>query len=251
MSTYTKNFQALFCFFSLLLSGSHLSGTWDPQDVAPQHDLGAVTTVDFLKLKRDVSTYLSGSWCSQEKIDLLMDLVLITKPKVCVEIGACTGSSVLPVAATLQYLKMGKIYAIDAWSNEECIRYLEPSDPNRDWWSKVDMSLVRNQFENMVQMWRLEDRCLVIHKSSLKAALDIKEKIDLLHMDGDYSERGSLQDVRVYLPKVRSGGYILLSNAWVTVSGKQPKKEAFRALYDSCEVICEVDGENTLLFRKR
>lgn len=59
-----------------------------------------------------------------------MDVVYTTRPGVCVEIGAFTGSSVLPVAATLKYLGAGKIFAIDAWSNEEAVRYLSPNDPN-------------------------------------------------------------------------------------------------------------------------
>jgi hypothetical protein len=72
-----------------------------------------------------------------------------------------------------------------------------------------------------------------------------------LHLDGDYSEKGSMQDVELYLPRVKSGGYVLLSNLFTMVKGKAPKMKSFTALFDTCEMVCEIERDNAVLFRKR
>jgi predicted O-methyltransferase YrrM len=225
-----------------------IQAEWDPECITQEID--RLHHVQFMHLKDKVSKQLIGSWCSQEKIQLLMDLIVLTKPTTCVEIGAFTGSSVLPVAATLKYLQQGKLYAIDAWSNHEATKGMDASDPNQSWWTHLDMDSVFFQFKSLLDSWMLNQYCFIIQKASADAFDDVKETIDFLHLDGNYSEQIALQDVNLYLPKVKSGGYILLSNLFITINGKQPKKKAFQALYESCELIAVIDGENTVLFRK-
>src|SRR3989344_2401302 len=107
---------------SVLAGPNPLQAEWDPEEALTDFDPSAfdlLIDTDFLSLKGRVMDTLRDSWCSKEKINLLMDLVYLTKPKVCVEVGAFTGSSVLPVAVTLRLLQSGEIYAIDAWSNQE------------------------------------------------------------------------------------------------------------------------------------
>lgn len=60
-----------------------------------------------------------------------------------------------------------------------------------------------------------------------------------------------MQDVVNYFPKVEKNGFILLSNVFITVNGKQLKKRAFKALYDTCNIVCEIDYGNTVLFQKK
>jgi hypothetical protein len=207
------------------------------------------TQESFQKLKNRVADYLAGSWCSKEKAFLIMDLIATEKPKVCVEIGVFTGSSFLPMAAALQYVKDGKAIGIDPWSNEEAIKHLPASDPNTKWWSQVDMGVVRKIFDKMVQDWDLTPFCHVIAESSENAFSHI-ESIDFIHFDGNFSEEGSMQDVVLYLPKVKSGGYILLSNVCLSVDNMQPKVESFFHLLDECEVVFELEGGNAYLLRK-
>lgn len=235
----------------LLMASSHfLQAEWTPEECLPDYKTEIIKNQEFKDLKAKVVLSLANSWCSAEKVDLLMDLIYITRPKTCVEVGACTGSSVLPVALTLKHINQGKIFAIDAWSNAEAIKYLDLDDPNRDWWSKVDMNSVHNLFQKMTKDWSIGQYCIVIRNSSEKAVQHV-DNIDFLHLDGDYSERGALEDVNRFLPKVKSGGYILLSNLFTMVKGKAPKMKAFYTLFDSCEMICEIEKNNTVLFRKQ
>ncbi len=250
-SDFIKAVQTKTILVVLLLSTfTNLIAAWDPECISNK----AATVLnndDFINLKADVSAYLTGSWCSNEKAQLIMDLVVLTKPRVCVDIGVFAGSSTLPIAAALKYIQKGKVYAIDAWSNSEAVKYMDPSDANRSWWEHVDMTSIKQQFKTLLRQWKLEKYCTIIQKTSQAAASGVNEGIDFLHLDGDYSKQISLQDVNLYLPKVNRHGYILMSNVFITINGQQPKKDAFCALYAACDMISMIEDENAILFRKR
>ncbi len=235
-------------FSGLLALGAPAFSDWDPEFIEGA-ELSALQNSKYQKLKDQVLNETKGSWCSAEKTNLIMDLILLTKPKVCVEIGAWTGSSVLPIASTLKFLKHGKVYAVDAWANEVAVQYWADNDPNKPWWSTVDMKAIHNTFQNMVSSWDLKKYCKEIALPADKAVENLGE-IDFLHLDGDYSEQGSMKDVQLYLPKVKSGGYILLSHLFTMINGKQPKLKSFVALLDDCEIVCEIERDNAILFRK-
>ena len=82
-------------------------------------------------------------------------------------------------------------------------------------------------------------------------AIDHVPSIDFLHIDGNFSEKGALFDSKQYLPKVVPGGYVLISNVLVMIGAKPAKMKALWPLFDQCDVVCEIDDGNTLLFRKR
>lgn len=236
-------------YLTFLLAFNCIYADWDPEYCLPDDDISVLEDLVFKNMKENMIQYLKGTWCSEEKVRLLMDLVYVTQPRVCVEIGVLTGSSILPVAATLAYLEQGSVMAIDAWSNAIAIRNMDLDDPNRAWWSTVDMEGAYKLFESRLSLYGLINYCDVIREDS-KSAAKLVEEIDFLHLDGDYTEKGSLEDVQIYLPKVKPGGYILLSNLFVMVKGKAPKMKAFSELFDACEMVCEIDRDNVVLFKK-
>lgn len=201
----------------------------------------------FQKLKSRVIKYLANSWCSTKKAEMIMDLIFAIRPEVCVEIGVFNGSSVLPVAATLRHLKEGCIYAIDSWSNEEAVRHMPTNDPNFGWWSQVNMDNAKNKFTTLIKQWNLQSFCSVIHATSEVAVQRIPE-IDFLHLDGNFCEEAASKDVELFLPRVKSGGYILLSNLFQVVDNQYTKMSSMWKLFDECEIVYEVD--NAALFRK-
>lgn len=228
-----------------------LVAEWNP-DAIPQYGRFQHLLDDdaYVSLKNQVSDALADSWCSREKTDLLMDLTLLTHPKICVEVGVFTGSSLLPVAAALRHLDSGLVFAIDSWSNEEAVKNLANDDPNKAWWSQVDMADAYARFRKCLDEWCLNKFCVTICKPSEKACRCILADIDFLHLDGDYSEAGALLDVELYLPKVRTGGYILLSNFYLIVNREQPKMQAFCALCECCDIAAVIEKGNAVLFQK-
>lgn len=236
----------------LIFSASPIKAEWNPEYCFLDEDESVLNELNkpaYKTLKLRVEKYLENTWCSKEKVNLIMDVISVTKPQICVEVGAFTGSSVLPIACTLQYLGKGKVFAIDAWDNAEVVKYLDNDDPNRAWWSQVNMQQAYNTMQGRLGQWRLFQYCNVIRSPSSEAVKQVNN-IDFLHLDGDYSEKGSLKDIELYLPKVKTGGYILFSNLFIMVKNKQPKLKAFCALFESCELVAEIENDNAVLFKK-
>jgi len=243
------------CISLLLLlgiPGDLLRADWNPKYL-PYDSAYTLTVLKDPKLgalENRVFQYLTNSWCTQEKAKLLMELVAITHPQVCVEIGAFTGSSTLPILAALQYLEEGRAYVIEAWSNQEAIKGLPLNDPNTAWWGSLDMGALKNQFLSMIQTWSLPSTYQLLHMTSQQAISQVPE-INFLLLDGNCSEEGSLVDSELYVSKVVPGGYVLLANVLVTIGGKATKMRALLPLFEQCDIICEIDKGNALLFRKK
>ena len=197
--------------------------------------------------KKLVYSKIEGGWCSKDKASLIMDVILTTSPQVCVEIGSFTGSTFLPIVSALKLCKNGHAYAIDAWSNEVAVEALPPSE-HYDWWSSVDMKEAYASFCSALESEDLSFYFTAIKSSSAAAASKFSE-IDFLHLDGSFSQEGTESDFELYFPKVRSGGYILLSNAYFSIHDEFFKGTTLCALIEQCDVIMEVDNDS-MLFRK-
>src|SRR5579871_2093055 len=155
-------------------------------------------------LKQEVSAVLPTleGWCSKAKAAAFIDLVLETKPDLCVEIGVFGGSSIYPVASALKYNGKGLVIGIDPWDKIECIKYFDPIDDaeHLKWWGSLNVNYVFQSFTNMVRKHKLENFVKVIKTTSEQAASQIMdEEIDILHLDGNHSEYCSVQDVELYL----------------------------------------------------
>lgn len=204
---------------------------------------------DIEGLKQHILThlpYLEG-WCTREKALNFIDLVITEKPKIWVEIGVFGGSSVFPVASTFKFLGEGLVIAIDPWDKIECIKYYDPVKDKADlkWWGNLNLNQVYSSFQNVLRTHMLEPHCKIIRANSEQAIKEI-ETIDVLHIDGNHSEIVSIQDVQLYLPKVRSGGFI-----WMNDSSWEQRQEAVELLVASCDVIKVIDNGNCILFKKR
>lgn len=206
-------------------------------------------TLEFSALKNRVFKHMSKGWCTEEKANLIMEVIFRAQPNVCVEVGAFTGSSFLPIVSTLGFLKQGHAYAIDAWSNAEVTKGIPTNSPHYQWWSTVDMELVFQSFLKTIGDPLFTPYHTTINSSSYEAASQF-ERIDFLHLDGNFSEEGSLEDVMLYLPKVSSGGYVLLSNAFFSIDNQYTKMQALEVLLEQCEIIAAVDSNQTILLQR-
>lgn len=209
--------------------------------------LDAMQTID--EIKNQVCTIqpsLQG-WCSKEKALTLIDIVTELNPKVCVDIGTFGGSSLFPVACALKFLESGVVIGIDPWDKLECIKYYDPvkDEENLRWWMQLDLDAIYNSYLKEIKRFGLEGYCITMRMTSERAATSIEE-IDLLHIDGNHNEQNMTQDAVLYLPKVRSGGYILLNDSlW------DDAQKAVDILLKECDVIKLIDCGNCIVFKKR
>jgi len=187
-------------------------------------------------------------WCSKEKADNFIDLVLDVKPQVYVEIGVFGGSSLFPVASALKYLGEGVVIAIDPWDKKETIKYFDPTEDATDlkWWTSINFERIYYSYMHLIKRFDLEEYCLTMKMTSEKAAPKINTPIDILYIDGNHSEACSIQDVELYLPKVKEGGYIWMNDTlWAS------RQQAVELLSDACDVVKVIDNGNCILFKKR
>lgn len=187
---------------------------------------------------------ISG-WQDPQKAEKIMEFIRRAKPKTCVEIGAFGGKMTYPIASTLEFLKQGTVYAIDAWDTLTAIEGLEDKK-DIQWWKNINMNAVHQQFLELLSSKQLE-RCRPLHqRSQMAASLFPDESIDFLFIDGSFSRKRSLEDARLYLPKVKKGGYIWLNHAHIF-----SKNQTVAFLMKHCQWIKEQSmGIDCILFQK-
>lgn len=193
------------------------------------------------------SLYQIDGWCSREKAQHMMDLVYEINPQICVEIGVYGGSSIYPTACALAYQKSGVVYAIDPWSKDDCIQGFEVGNEHFEWWSQVDLEKIYFRFLSMLKQNNLNSYCLVMRMTSEEAYHHFEEEsIDILHIDGNHSEDSALTDAKLYLPKVKKGGYIWFDDVhWASTT------KAVEYLSKHCDVIKDRFVNNCVLFQKK
>jgi hypothetical protein len=201
-------------------------------------------------LRHYVKHYLPTikGWCSQEKATKFINLMLEIKPDVCVDIGTFEGSTVFPVACALKFLNHGTVVAIDAWDKLEAIKHFDPitATTHIEYWCKMNLNHIYYSYLNMIRMHELNDHCITLKTTSEKAGSVVANSIDFIYFDGNHSEAVSTKDVALYLPKVRSGGYICINDPM------DPElQHAIDALMEKCEFIELFDNQRALLLRKK
>lgn len=150
-------------------------------------------------------------WCSDEKIEKMIDLIIKTKPTNIAEIGVYYGKSLICQALALKENKCGKIYAIDSWNIKDCTEFIEEQSAIK-WWNDIDLNLVYESFLNSIKENEVENYVEIFKYKSIDC-IDMIDYIDILHIDGNHEENSSCRDVHLYLPKVKIGGYIWFDDA--------------------------------------
>jgi hypothetical protein len=97
----------------------------------------------------------------------------------------------------------------------------------------------------MLAKYDLEEYVITLKETAERAA-PLVDEIDVLYIDGNHTESLSALDVSLYLPKVKSGGYI-----WFNDSLWGERQLAIDLLLDACDAIKIIDNGNCILFKKR
>lgn len=151
-------------------------------------------------------------WCGPAKGVAIAETIIREQSKVCVEIGVFAGKSLLSAAIGLKHLGDGVIYGIDSWDTGDSLVDVEQA--NRDWWSKnVDLEMIYQQFLNSLGQSEVTRFVRVLRMTSLEASKIVPSPIDLLHVDASHSEWSSTSDVCLWVPKVRSGGIVIMDDS--------------------------------------
>src|SRR5450432_797235 len=147
--------------------------------------------------------YGLGAWT--EHIYFAYDLVAELKPRLLVELGTDRGESYFAFCQAAEEKKTGtRCFAIDHWRGDahagsyDETTFADVNLHNRAHYA-AGSTLLRSSFDDALGRFA-------------------PESIDLLHIDGHHTEAAARHDVESWLPKLRSGGILLLHD--ITMRGR-------------------------------
>lgn len=185
-------------------------------------------------------------WCSEKKARVLCALVSYFRPNTCVEIGVFGGKSLFAIASAC-YEYGGTVHGIDPWERDEAVLAVQ-EQANKDYWGSVNLDAVYNGCVAALSRLGLEACCHIRRMTSEQAA-PLFETVDLLHIDGNHTEKQSTLDATLWLPKVTSGGIVVFDDIDWCEAGKPTTAAAVRIVEDQCELLSQI--ENYAIYRKR
>lgn len=191
-------------------------------------------------------------WCTPEKATKFIELIINTKPDLCVEIGVFGGSSLIPQAMALKENKKGLIYGIDPWKNEAALEEMIHQD-HKEWWKNLNLEDVYNHCKSHIKKQKLNDYCILLRDKSENVVNQFADNsIDILHIDGNHSEALSYKDATLYLPKLKMGGYLVFDDIWWTEENNYvTTRKAIIYLLQSCDKIDIINNDCLLLQKVR
>ncbi len=178
--------------------------------------------------------HLEG-WCTHNKASVLVDLIFMLKPKIVVEIGVWGGKSLVPMGLALKVNGRGKAYGIDPWDSGASSEGMD--GVNYDWWSQVDHQMILRGLQAKISEYNLQANIELIKSTSENAPLI--PNIDILHIDGNHSEKAANLDAHKWVPLVRRGGIIIFDDiTWGTTAS------AVKWMDENCIRLAEFHEDN-------
>lgn len=196
--------------------------------------------------------YDLGGWCTDNKRDVIKDLVLKSNAKLCVEIGVLKGASLLSFAEALYYTG-GKIIGIDPYSHDGFKNHIESDHLNDLIYNKIFigqhiLDKIYSDLAAIIENNGLSNIIELVRDFSEKYYTNIeRESVDILHIDGNHDEEHVTMDILYYLPLVKSGGYIIMDD--VNWSGVITSIN--NHLVDKCEFIGTYDDNGFSVYLKK
>ena len=203
------------------------------QPVNIQSAIAATGPLNPVRVRDQAFAYMKqlDGWCAENKAGILIDLILKNKPEIIVEIGVWGGKSLVPMAQALRANQKGKIYGIDPWDNQASMEEVVHPE-NQAFWGRVDHTAVMNGLIGKIREFGLDNQIELIRATSEDApAID---EIDVLHIDGNHSDKTSYFDATKWVPYVKKGGFIIFDDMTWYENGTYTTARAVEWLNDNC-----------------
>ena len=185
-------------------------------------------------------------WTTPERGREMAERILETKAKVIVDIGVFAGRSTIAMGFAARELVTSHVYGIDPWKIEAQIEGDTVSE-NARWW-KESSNLEYAHKQTMIVIWahRLDQWVTIIRNAS-QYVHQLFTEIDFLNIDGSHTEVCSCRDVNLYVPKLRSGHYLMFDDCdWGSTQA------ALKLVDEQCDLVKTMSGDNEArVYRKR
>jgi len=179
----------------------------------------------------EMLTQLAG-WCDPGKAQKLYELVTDNSIDSIIDVGVFEGKSTFALAFACRKRGRGKVYAVDSWSLDCCSEGLGESDLK--FWTELDIAGFMLQFFRKALEFDLLRWIYPIRLNSRLASLALPEA-GLIHLDANHSEYPSTSDVICWLPKLKSGGFLVMDDTHLASVGT-----SLKLAQEYCDVIDEI-----------
>lgn len=180
-------------------------------------------------------------WCTPERGVEMATHIIETNAQVCVDIGVYAGRSTIAMGFAARQLNTSIVYGIDSWKVDSAIEG-DNVEENAKWW-KERSRLEEMHWQAMHLIWshRL-DQWITIIRNGSQYVHRLFSVIDCLNIDGNHTEIASCRDVELYVPKVRSGGYVFFDDSdWMST------QKALGILGEMCELVNDTGKARTYI----
>ncbi|MCC6728095.1 MAG: class I SAM-dependent methyltransferase [Chthonomonadales bacterium] len=163
-----------------------------------------------------------GGGCSVFKAYLMAWLIRKHGVTESVDIGVYRGRSLFPQALAHRATG-GRVYGVDPWEAGEVMEHdnAELREQIRRFVETTDFGAIYRSVDDFRVSHGLADHCVLVRKTSQEAAEEFRGRgasFGLIHVDGNHDTRLVVQDVQLYLPLLREGGFMVLDDAsWGSV----------------------------------
>jgi len=164
-----------------------------------------------------------GGGCSVRKAFVMAWLIRRFRLATTVDIGVYRGRSLFPQAIAHRLATGGVVYGVDPWSAEEAAESdnLALRDAIEHFVATTDFEGLFQEVTLKLKEYGLARHTRIVRSTSARAAsrfVDDGVAFDLVHIDGNHDTSAVLRDVRLYLPLVRPGGFVVMDDvSWDSV----------------------------------
>jgi hypothetical protein len=184
-----------------------------------------------------------NGWCDPRKANHVFDTVYQHDAKVCVELGVFAGRSL--IAFGLAQAKRAEDprtypYYLRSRHMGSAIGYEETTIRRTPSGGQV-LTTRQSKAECMRVSadLKISKHVSLLHMSTVNAYPQIKDPIDMLHIDGNHSRWDSVRDVTLWVDRVRPGGIIYFDDEdWNTTGNAQ------ELLLLKCDKLTELKTSN-------
>ena len=146
-------------------------------------------------------------WCSVEKAKRLADISTYHNVSVGVELGVFGGRSLVAIALGCLVRGVGRIDGIDPFTRAASLEGSNASE-NDEYWSTINYDDIARSAQDGIDRIGLSTIARLVRLPSREAVRSYEDgTVDLLHQDSNHSEEVSCEEVALWTPKMRPGGY--------------------------------------------
>lgn len=160
-------------------------------------------------------------WSSLKKCKIMAGLIYDNAIQQSLEIGIYGGRGLLSFACAHEKVG-GKTFGVDPWEYAGA----EDQDNGQDndkFWRELDYVRIMRDFFGAMFHYDLAKNTFVLRCPSSDAKKMLADKeFGLIHIDGNHSEKTSVEDVNFWAPTVLTGGFIVMDDTnWASTKKAQ------------------------------